>query len=81
MNFLGAKAKFPLGPFVLSCRRKLPVVFVYAMIKNLTEYEFYATEPIVFDKPSEALAAYVDQLEIIIKKYPYQWFNFFDFWE
>src|SRR5699024_9601345 len=37
-EFLGEKAKFPRGPFLLSSRFKVPVLFVYVLKDSATHY-------------------------------------------
>jgi len=82
MNFLGKEAIFPMGPFSLVSRLKVPHAFVFALKVKKYHYEFYAFEgqsaPI---KVEEVLQSYVERLEIMVKKYPTQWFNFYKFWE
>jgi predicted LPLAT superfamily acyltransferase len=88
--FLGKKAKFPTGPFSLAYKYKVPVTFVSAMKETARHYYFFASEPVISDYPanlaerkriiSGLVEDYVRHLEIMIVKYPDQWFNFYDFW-
>ena len=79
-SFLGEEAYFPKGPFSLACRFKVPVTFSFAMKVSSKEYFFWASEPKVYSDPKDMLKDYVLSLESMIKKYPDQWFNYFDFW-
>ncbi|CAA7195350.1 LpxL/LpxP family acyltransferase [Chryseobacterium potabilaquae] len=82
-DFLGEKAKFPAGPFLIASRLGVPVVYVYVMKEKELHYHLYARQAQGFKKrDSQALLhSYVQNLEAMIKKYPFQWFNYFDFWD
>jgi predicted LPLAT superfamily acyltransferase len=80
--FLGKEANFPAGPFLIASRLKVPVIFVYVMKEKNLHYHLYAREAEVKHRDDKALLrAYVSNLETIIKRYPLQWFNYFDFWQ
>ncbi len=79
---LGKKADFPSGPFVLGSRLKVPVAFVYVMKESDKHYHLYAREAQFKNRdPQDLLKKYIESIELILKKYPYQWFNYFDFWK
>lgn len=81
MDFMGRPAKFPIGPFSLASRLKIPYSFVYGMKSTKYHYNFYASEAVVHtDEPETILSAYVKSLEKMVMKYPTQWFNYYDFW-
>lgn len=81
-EFLGKKAKFPAGPFLLGSRLKVPVLFVYVMKDSATHYHLYARKANVeYRKEKALLENYVESITHFVKKYPYQWFNYFDFWK
>lgn len=81
-QFLGKKATFPAGPFLIASRLKVPVVFVYVMKEPNLHYHLYAREAEVKHRDAQGLLeTYVSNLESMLKKYPLQWFNFFDFWK
>lgn len=80
-NFLNKEAQFPAGPFLIASRLKVPVVFVYVMKEPKLHYHLYAREAIVKHRDEKGiLQAYVASVETMVKKYPLQWFNYFDFW-
>jgi len=88
LEFLGNKALFPTGPFILPVKYRIPVSFVFAMKESKNHYHFYATPGHVFTEGTvrkhkeasrEIISEYVKQVEIMVKKYPEQWFNYFDF--
>ncbi|WMJ72394.1 lipid A biosynthesis acyltransferase [Cytophagaceae bacterium ABcell3] len=82
VNFLGKDAFFPLGPFVMASKLKVPFNFVYAVRGKNFKYHLSST-PAVLDpslKPKDVLYKYVHSLEEKVKQYPLQWFNYYDFW-
>jgi lipid A biosynthesis acyltransferase len=81
-RLLGAEATFPAGPFVIASRLKVPVVFVYVMKEKGLHYHLYARVAEVKKADAESLLeAYTDSMEQMLRKYPLQWFNYFNFWE
>lgn len=87
LDFLGAKAKFPLGPFSVATMRGLDVLAVNVMKDSLTSYKIYVT-PLLYDKGAtrqeqikQLSEAYVAELEKRVRQYPEQWYNYFEFWQ
>lgn len=80
-NLLGSPAKFPQGPFKIATRNQIPVLFVHIMRERDFHYHFYARpytgKP---DDPKELLKAYLVDLEKMVKQYPHQWYNYYDYW-
>ena len=80
-ELLGQEAKFPAGPFLIASRLKVPVVFVYVMKEKNLHYHLYTREAQVNHRNENALLKeYTQSLESMLKEYPLQWFNYFDFW-
>ncbi|WP_417887452.1 lipid A biosynthesis acyltransferase [Zunongwangia sp.] len=80
-DFLGSPAEFPQGPFKLAVRNNIPVLFVHIMRERHFHYHFYARPYISSkNKPKELLKTYIENLEKMVKKYPHQWYNFYDYW-
>jgi len=82
-NLLGQEALFPAGPFVIASRLKVPVAFVYVMKEPNLHYHLYTRRSADF-KHRDAQAVldnYTQSVSEILKEYPYQWFNYFDFWK
>ncbi len=85
-DFLGKNALFPAGPFILAAKLKAPVCFVFAFKETNFHYHFYAYPPRVYEGRGtqgmeKMLDEYVDKLEDKLKQYPWQWFNYYDFWK
>ncbi|TYC15541.1 lipid A biosynthesis acyltransferase [Bizionia gelidisalsuginis] len=81
-ELLGKTAKFPMGPFHLASRLKVPVLFVYVLREPKKHYHLYASHvDVKAQDAKDLLKKYTTNLEKVIKKYPLQWFNFYDFWD
>lgn len=91
IDFMGKKALLPAGPFYLAARFGVPVTFAFAMKESKTHYHFYATKPQYvkkYNNPEDQdkelksfVEKYAKEFERILKKYPLQWFNYYQFWE
>jgi predicted LPLAT superfamily acyltransferase len=81
-DFLGHKAKFPLGPFIISSKLNSPVSFVFAVKEKKFQYSLSASKPII-DKlePEQLGKMYIEELERKVKEHPEQWFNYYNFYE
>jgi len=80
-TFLGAEASFPMGPYLLASRLNMPVLFVYFMKGEKRHYDLYARTAQFKARDAQGLLKeYTQSMEWILKKYPLQWFNYFDFW-
>lgn len=86
MTFLGAKARFPIGPFNVAAMRKLNVLAVNVMKTSITGYTIYVS-PLPYDKEAprkecvrQIAEAYKCELEKLLHAYPCQWYNYFEFW-
>jgi predicted LPLAT superfamily acyltransferase len=90
LNFMGQPAAFPIGPVNMAAKFKVPVSFVFAVKESSSHYHFYATplHRVSFttnlkqreENFRSALDIYTRKFEEIVRKYPLQWFNYYDFW-
>lgn len=81
-SLMGKEANFPAGPFLLASRLNVPVLFVYVMKETNKHYHLYARQAEVKSRDVQGLLKkYTESVEWMLKKYPLQWFNYFDFWE
>lgn len=86
IDFLGAKAKFPQGPFLLAAMRNVPMLFVSVMKTAATKYHISVRKIECKVTGSTRIKAenladqYVSLLEESVRKHPAQWYNYFDFW-
>ena len=82
LDFLGKRARFPYGPFVIASKFDAPVTFVFAAKDGKYSYHLSATPPIITKmKPEEIAGLYIAELEKKVKQYPEQWFNYFNFFQ
>jgi len=89
IDFLGAPAAFPQGPFRVALMLHRPVVMMAGVYKGRGRYEvrFELLAPARETRPSdpqawldEIMHRYVARLEALCREAPYNWFNFYDFW-
>ncbi len=85
--FLNKKAQFNKNPFQIAYKTDKPVLAYFIIHKGMQKYKVEYIK-INIDKSKteelavrEALTQYVEKLEDIVRRYPNQWFNFYDFWE
>ncbi|MCR5709198.1 MAG: lysophospholipid acyltransferase family protein [Bacteroidales bacterium] len=87
--FFGEPAPFPAGPFILAASHSVPVVAVFVMKEGVRRYRVFVRpigENLDDTQPSRVRAksmaeAFAGCLESVVRKYPTQWFNFYDFWK
>lgn len=85
-DFLGSKARFPLGPYAMALQRGVPTVAIFVMKESPYRYTAYirrieATEGKTRQERAASLAQhFAHELETILRKYPEQWFNYYEFW-
>lgn len=80
-ELLGKVTNFPAGAFMLASRIKVPVIFLYIMKEPKLHYHFYAEKAVFKNRDAQdLLKQYTNSIERKLKTYPYQWFNYFDFW-
>ena len=85
-EFLGEKANFPAGPFILASKLRAPVCFVFAFKESNFQYHFYSEPGKTYEgRGTQGMEAMLDDyvllLEQRLKQYPEQWFNYYDFWK
>lgn len=88
--FLGAPARFPLGPWRMAAMLRRPVFFMAGLYLGGNRYklhfELIADFSVIERSDREAaieraMQAYADRLGGFCRQAPYNWFNFFDFWQ
>jgi len=91
VSFLGQPALFNDGPFRLAALLRRKVFFMAGLyvggarydvlFEPLADFSERASDPAERERRIRAaLEAYVARLEALCRAYPYNWFNFHDFW-
>jgi predicted LPLAT superfamily acyltransferase len=89
-RFLGASAIFPAGPVLLAAIMNCPVILFFGLYRGGNRYEihfeyFAQTINLNRDRRTEEIRVwtqrYVERLEHYARLAPYNWFNFFPFWD
>lgn len=88
--FFGEPAEFPVGPFRMAAILRRPVLFMVGLYTGGNRYDLHFETLADFsDIPAggreaavqAAMARYALLLEQHCQAAPYNWFNFFDFWQ
>lgn len=89
VDFLGSPAKFPIGPWRAAALLRRPVLFIAGLYCGGNRYRIIVEQLADFSDMEtatresaihEAIVRYAAVLENLCRSYPYNWFNFFDFW-
>jgi predicted LPLAT superfamily acyltransferase len=90
VDFLGHPAAFPLGPWRMAAMLRRPVFFMAGLYLGGNRYQLHF-EPLAdfsaVDRAGRGAATaaavqrYADCLTRHCRQTPYNWFNFFDFWQ
>jgi predicted LPLAT superfamily acyltransferase len=90
INLLGATAGVPTGPFRMAALLRRPVVFMTGLYMGGNRYQVHFDLLADFtDTPRDeraqavdlAVARYTELLNQYTQLAPYNWFNFFDYWQ
>ena len=92
-KFLGKDAPFSYGPYFIADLLAAPTYFVWGFRKgnlgSLRECEMHVIKAKSLvgggrkereKRVNDLCSEYVEHLQEFVQKYPYQWYNFFDFW-
>ena len=86
VDFFNKKAKFNKNPFQIAYKTDKPILVYFIVLTGIQKYKVeYLLINLDKTKPEVeainiALDTYTKEYEKIIKKYPNQWFNFYNFW-
>ena len=90
VSFLGQPAEFPVGPFRMAAILRRPVLFMVGLYHGNNRYDIHFETLADFSAipaggrdaaVQAAMARYAQLLEQHCRAAPYNWFNFFDFWQ
>lgn len=88
-TFLGQQAAFPAGPFLLAHVCKAPVILFFGLYRGGNRYDVFLekfSDRIELRREHreqdlrEWTQRYADTLEKYVRMAPFNWFNFYDFW-
>jgi predicted LPLAT superfamily acyltransferase len=88
-SFLGKEAPFPAGPYVLAALLKVPLYAMLCLREGSGHSVYFDALAERVELPrahraaaiAEYAARFAGQLETRLKQAPYEWFNFFPFWD
>lgn len=90
-DFFGQPATFPMAPLAVAAALKAPVFLVFGIYEGRRRYrlvfeplpapgEIATTRREKRAQLNQWVARYAQRLEYYARRYPYNWFNFYDFW-
>lgn len=88
--FFGAEAEFPLGPFLVASVLRAPVILFFGLYQGGSRYDLHfelLTESVSADRATRDaelrhwVGRYAARLEHHARCSPFNWFNFYDFWQ
>ena len=86
LDFLGHPANFPIGPFRLAAQMEVPVLSVAVLKEKSFRYNCRTTllnvdpDLTLNQRCDQLMEQYVKSMEEVLRQYPEQWFNLYDFW-
>ena len=89
-TFFGEEVELPAGPYLIAHILGCPVYSFFGLLSGKNHYDSYVervADQIVLPRKDrqQALNGYVqnyaDRLEHYCRQYPYNWFNFYDYWK
>lgn len=86
MEFLGEVANFNKNPFQIAYKMDKPIVLFFVVFISMRKYKIKFIQINMNkslnqdDAINQAVSIYVNEYESIVKQYPHQWFNLYDFW-
>jgi predicted LPLAT superfamily acyltransferase len=93
LPFFGAPAAFPVGPFKMAAMMRKPVFFMAGIYRGGNRYDIHLEKIADFsdrdalssrtlqEAIDAAMRQYVARIEFFCREAPYNWFNFYDFWQ
>lgn len=89
-QFLGSPAPFPTAPILIASALHIPVVLCFGLYRGGRRYDLHFelfSEGLTIPRQhrremlAEHVQRYADRLEHYVRLAPYNWFNFYDFWQ
>ncbi|MDR1098279.1 MAG: lipid A biosynthesis (KDO)2-(lauroyl)-lipid IVA acyltransferase [Tannerella sp.] len=86
-DFLNGKVDFPVGAFAIALQFEVPVIALFVLKINASLYRAHVISVPVpqegnkREKINRMTGSFAKIVEDIVRKYPEQWFNFYNFWK
>ena len=89
VDFLGDAAEFPTAPWQIAAALHVPVVLCAGLYRGGNRYDLHfevVAEELHVDRRQRqqqlqrVVQQYADRLAALVRTAPYNWFNFYDFW-
>ena len=89
-RFFGAPATFPAGPILIAAMMHCPVILFFGLYRGGKRYEIYFehfADDVILNRDHRAediqhwMRRYAERLEHYARLAPYNWFNFYPFWD
>jgi predicted LPLAT superfamily acyltransferase len=90
VDFLGEPARLPTAPWLLAAALKAPVMLCFGLYLGGNRYELHFepfADPLVLPRGNreqalqQVMQRFADRLAHHARSAPYNWFNFYDFWQ
>lgn len=89
VSFMGMPARLPTGPFLLAAMLNAPLVLFFGLCRGPGVYDVYfetlaGTLALSGERDpqlAEIAQRYADRIEYHARRMPYNWFNFYDYWQ
>ena len=87
---LGTDAPFPVAPWLIAAALKVPVALAFGLYRGGNRYDLafeVFSQGLTVERHNrsqrltELVEAYARRLEHHVRSAPYNWFNFYDFWQ
>lgn len=88
-EFMGKPTLFPTGPMIMASILKVPVVLVFGLYRGGNRYDLHfelLTDSVSSSRKTREediqlwVQRYAERLEHYTRMAPYNWFNYYDFW-
>lgn len=90
LPFLGGPAAFPVGAYVMAAMAGAPLMHAFSLREPGGRYRFFGFPPQHLELPARherdeylkiCAGEFARNLETVVRRDPFQWYNFYPFWE
>ncbi len=89
-SLLGSEVRIPVSAYALAAKSSSALVHVFCVREKIGKYRMYCSDILHLDnlrgnemnaQYQACVDSYMRDIETLLNKYPYQWYNFYPFWE